>query len=171
MQDKSTTFCRFPATFNCRAFTGRQLGRVFLRRQPQKRTGSRTAKAIPGENSQFRSTRFVWIITTKTKRRGPSSAGSKKTGNLFQETASWKYICPWDWGSPDGKPDMINGVLQEMENFRHCRDCISLRFKQLKIEGKPLKPREIFMLDEMASKADPVDQDHCHRHEDLPQHL
>lgn len=61
------------------------------------------------------------------------------------------------WGTADGKPDMIDGVLQEMENFRLTRNCLSLAFKDIKIHGKPLKPRELFMLDEMASDADPTD--------------
>ncbi|MUP44860.1 hypothetical protein E0K83_03760 [Gramella sp. BOM4] len=82
----------------------------------------------------------------------------RENGKLISRNRQLEIYMSLGWGTPDGKPDMINGVLQEMENYRHSRDCISLRFKQLKIDGKPLKPREIFMLDEMSSKADPVDQ-------------
>ena len=84
--------------------------------------------------------------------------GIEEDGKPVSRDRQLEIYMSLGWGTPDGKPDMINGVLQEMENFRHSRDCMSLRFKQLKIEGKPLKPREIFMLDEMASPADPVDQ-------------
>ena len=82
----------------------------------------------------------------------------KENGKLISRDRQLEIYMSLGWGSADGKPDMINGVLQEMENYRHSRNCISLRFKQLRIDGKPLKPREIFMLDEMASEIDPIDQ-------------
>lgn len=53
------------------------------------------------------------------------------------------------YGGTDNNPDMIDGELQEPENYRHTRDCISLKFKTIKLNGNPLKEREIFMLDEM----------------------
>jgi len=75
--------------------------------------------------------------------------GYKENGKLVSRNRLVEIYMYLGWGSADGKPDMIDGVLQPMENFRHQRECISLRFKDLKIDGKVLKPREVFMLDEM----------------------
>lgn len=56
------------------------------------------------------------------------------------------YFC---YGSLDGKPDIENGVLNLPENYRHRRNCISLKFdcKNIMINGNELKDREIKMID------------------------
>ena len=51
------------------------------------------------------------------------------------------------YGGLDDTPDIINGDLQEPENYRHSTDCVSLNFKTIKLNGSPLKPRELKMLD------------------------
>ncbi|MBW2962280.1 helix-turn-helix transcriptional regulator [Mesonia aestuariivivens] len=51
------------------------------------------------------------------------------------------------YGGLDDTPDIINGELQEPENYRHTLDCFSLNFKTIKLNGSPLKPRELKMLD------------------------
>ena len=53
------------------------------------------------------------------------------------------------FGGLDGNPDMVDGELQEPENYRHQEDCPSLAFKKIKLNGSPLKPREIRMIDLM----------------------
>ncbi|MBT0607609.1 helix-turn-helix transcriptional regulator [Aequorivita echinoideorum] len=59
------------------------------------------------------------------------------------------YFC---YGSLDGTPDIVDGILSQPENYRHRRDCISLRFKHkvLRINGQALKPREVIMIDMFA---------------------
>jgi len=84
--------------------------------------------------------------------------GYKENGKLVSRNRLVEIYIYLGWGSADGEPDMINGVLQPMENFRHERDCISIRFKEFKIKGKVLKPREIFMLDTMNDEDDPTDE-------------
>lgn len=56
------------------------------------------------------------------------------------------YYC---WGSLNSFPDVVGDVLSAPENFREKADCISLGFslKKLTIDGIPLKPREIVMID------------------------
>ncbi|CAA0150843.1 helix-turn-helix transcriptional regulator [Tenacibaculum maritimum] len=56
------------------------------------------------------------------------------------------YFC---YGDADFTPDVIDGVLQEAENFRHSSNCISLKWttKNLTIDGTPLNTREIIMTD------------------------
>ncbi len=56
------------------------------------------------------------------------------------------YFC---YGNLNHTPDIENGVLSKPENYRHRRDCISLQFKHktLRINGQPLKPREVIMID------------------------
>jgi len=51
------------------------------------------------------------------------------------------------YGGLDGNPDLVNDELQEPENYRHSRDCISLKFKKIKLNGSPLKSREVQMID------------------------
>lgn len=51
------------------------------------------------------------------------------------------------YGGLDHEPDYINGEMQETENFRHEKDCSSLGFKQLTIDGQALTSREITMID------------------------
>jgi DNA-binding NarL/FixJ family response regulator len=51
------------------------------------------------------------------------------------------------YGGLDGNPDLVNDELQEPENYRHSRNCISLKFKKIKLNGSPLKPREVQMID------------------------
>lgn len=53
------------------------------------------------------------------------------------------------YGGLDVHPDIVEGELQEYENYRHTRDCVSLNFKQIHLNGSPLKPREIKMIDLM----------------------
>ena len=53
----------------------------------------------------------------------------------------------YEFGGLDSKPDLVGETLQEPENFRHSRDCISLNFKKLKLDGHPLHEREIKMID------------------------
>lgn len=51
------------------------------------------------------------------------------------------------YGGLDDKPDLVDDRLQEPENYRHTRNCLSLNFKNIKLNGCPLKPREVQMID------------------------
>ena len=73
----------------------------------------------------------------------------KENGKSVSRSRQIELYTYFMYGGTDNNPDMIEGVLQEPENYRHSRKCISLKFKTLKLDGNPLKPREIFMLDEM----------------------
>ena len=66
--------------------------------------------------------------------------------NYARQVELYTYFC---YGSLDHQPDIIDGCLQEPENFRETKDCISLNFrrKQIKIGGQVLKPREVMMID------------------------
>ncbi len=73
----------------------------------------------------------------------------KEDGKFVSRARQLELYTYFMYGGTDNNPDMIDGVLQEPENYRHTRDCISLKFKTIKLDGNPLKKREIFMLDEM----------------------
>lgn len=73
----------------------------------------------------------------------------KENGKFVSRARQLELYTYFMYGGTDNNPDMIDGELQEPENYRHTRDCISLKFKPLKLDGNPLKKREIFMLDEM----------------------
>lgn len=62
------------------------------------------------------------------------------------------------YGGLDHKPDIQNGTLKQPENYRHQQDCISLHFKKIRLNGSPLKPREITMIDLMAREEDFIDE-------------
>lgn len=64
------------------------------------------------------------------------------------------------YGGLDDTADIIDGVLQPCENFRHSADCISLGFdkKVIRLNGNALKPRELMMIDLMADDLDPKDE-------------
>lgn len=61
----------------------------------------------------------------------------------------YTYFC---FGRLDGTPDIHNGKLSLPENYRHRRDCISLGFKHktFRINGNPIKMRELIMIDAFA---------------------
>ena len=63
----------------------------------------------------------------------------------------YTYYC---YGDLDNTPDIKDGALQPAENYRHERDCISLQFdsKEITINGIPLKPREIRMIDSFSQE-------------------
>lgn len=67
-----------------------------------------------------------------------------KTVNAARQLELYTYFM---YGGLDGAPDMIDGELQDPENYRHTRDCISLKFKTIKLNGNPLKAREVKMID------------------------
>lgn len=62
------------------------------------------------------------------------------------------------YGGLDHRPDIQDGILQDVENYRHQQDCISLNFKKIKLNGSPLKAREITMIDLMSSDEDYKDE-------------
>lgn len=70
----------------------------------------------------------------------------------FRERRMVELYTYYMYGGLDKKPDILNGVLQPSENFRHKPNCISLKFgnKTIDINGVVLKPREIRMLDAFA---------------------
>lgn len=53
------------------------------------------------------------------------------------------------YGDADFTPDVINGVLQPSENYRHQLDCISLKWltKNITINGEVLNNRELLICD------------------------
>ncbi|SDS13777.1 regulatory protein, luxR family [Gillisia sp. Hel1_33_143] len=73
----------------------------------------------------------------------------KEDGKIVSRARQLELYTYFMYGGTDNHADMIDGVLQEPENYRHTRNCISLKFKTIKLNGNPLKNREIFMLDEM----------------------
>ena len=62
------------------------------------------------------------------------------------------------YGGCDTKPDVLAGKLQEPENYRHASECPSLNFKTIKLNGSPLKIREVKMLDLMCDVEDFTDE-------------
>jgi len=73
----------------------------------------------------------------------------KENGKFVSRARQLELYTYFMYGGTDTNPDIVDGKLQEPENYRHTRDCISLNFKPIKLNGNPLKKREIFMLDEM----------------------
>lgn len=62
------------------------------------------------------------------------------------------------YGGCDASPDFVNGELQAPENYRHSENCISLKFKKIKLNGSPLKQRELKMIDLMTEDPDCKDE-------------
>ena len=87
---------------------------------------------------------FVTLLNALNKQPGAREVLRKQDGRKARQVELFTYYC---YGGLDNQPDMVNGELQEFENYRHSRDCISLVFKELKINGEVLKPREIQMID------------------------
>ena len=71
--------------------------------------------------------------------------------SVTRQVELYTYYC---FGDLDNAPDIKDGVLQPAENYRHERDCISLQFdsKEITINGIPLKPREIRMIDSFSQE-------------------
>jgi DNA-binding CsgD family transcriptional regulator len=70
-----------------------------------------------------------------------------KNGSFISLARQVEIYTYFMYGGLDGNPDLVNDELQEPENYRHSRDCISLKFKKIKLNGSPLKPREVQMID------------------------
>ena len=70
-----------------------------------------------------------------------------ENGSFVSLTRQVELYTYFMYGGLDGNPDLVNDELQEPENYRHSRDCISLKFKKIKLNGSPLKPREVQMID------------------------
>jgi len=68
-------------------------------------------------------------------------------GSFISFTRQVELYTYFMYGGLDGNPDLVNDELQEPENYRHSQDCISLKFKKIKLNGSPLKPREVQMID------------------------
>ena len=82
----------------------------------------------------------------------------KENGRLISYERQVELYTYFMYGGLDNTPDMVNGMLQEPENFRHDRNCISLEWKTIKLKGCPLKPRELEMIDRMAEDPDKKDE-------------
>lgn len=69
--------------------------------------------------------------------------------NVVDETRKVELYTYFMYGDVDHTADIIGGVLQPCENFRHTEDCISLDFdsKTIDVNGKALNKRFIKMLD------------------------
>jgi len=73
----------------------------------------------------------------------------KEQGRIISTARAIEIYVYFMFGGLDDTPDYIDGCLQEPENYRHSKDCISLDFKVIKLNGSPLKRREITMIDGM----------------------
>ncbi len=71
----------------------------------------------------------------------------KENGCLLSFPRKVEIYTYYMFGGLDASPDVINGELQEPENHRHTKNCISLDFKTIKLNGSPLKRREIEIID------------------------
>lgn len=71
----------------------------------------------------------------------------RENGENINATRQLELYTYFMYGGLDESPDFIDGILQEPENYRHTQDCISLQFKTIKLNGNPLKPREVQMID------------------------
>ena len=71
----------------------------------------------------------------------------KENGKTVSAARQLELYTYFMYGGLDSTPDIIDGELQEPENYRHKQDCISLQFKTIKLNGCPLKPREVKMID------------------------
>lgn len=74
------------------------------------------------------------------------SCGKIALPSLSRRVELYTYYC---YGALDHTADIIDGVLQPAENYRHTQNCMSLGWesKEITIHGIPLLPREIKMLD------------------------
>ena len=79
------------------------------------------------------------------------SSGLELKLSVTRQVMLYTYYC---YGDLDNTPDIKDGALQPAENYRHERDCISLQFdsKDITINGIPLKPREIRMIDSFSQE-------------------
>ena len=68
---------------------------------------------------------------------------AKIDATLERKIEIYTYFC---FGDADFTPDVIDGILQPSENFRHSVDCISLKWKNkdLTIDGKVLNTNRGF---------------------------
>lgn len=71
---------------------------------------------------------------------------TKKTLSPRRRVEIYTYFM---FGGLDSRPDMVEGKLQDPENYRHSENCPSLKFKKIRLNGSPLKIREIRMIDLM----------------------
>lgn len=76
-------------------------------------------------------------------------------GSLRRRVELYTYFM---FGGLDSTPDMLNGELQQHENFRENAACISLNFKSIRLNGALLKERELRMIDIMVNENDPKDE-------------
>ena len=74
------------------------------------------------------------------------SDGTPLNLSVTRKIELYTYYC---YGGLDNMPDVVDGVLQQPENYRHEQDCISRAFdsKTFTLAGRPLKNREIDMID------------------------
>jgi len=71
----------------------------------------------------------------------------QENGVQIQHARKIELYVYYMYGDLDQKADFKNGELQTSENFRETKDCPSLGFKSLKIDGQKLTSREITIID------------------------
>ncbi|WP_416440403.1 response regulator transcription factor [Leeuwenhoekiella sp. A16] len=110
-------------------------------------------------------------MTTMFFQNGKAKEWSQLPKNLFvimanayqQDQGAKTYFSTWNipykrqvelftyfgWGTLDHKPDIINGVLQPCENFRHSENCPSVKFdtKHFTINRQQLTERDLKIID------------------------
>ena len=110
-----------------------------------------------------------WIQNgqTKTFKDLPPQIFALLSNAYNRDSAAWKILsktgAPYGrqvelytyyvWGSLDPAPDVVNGDLQQGENYRHDSNCISLNFdfKEITLSGASLNSRDLKIIDLIAN--------------------
>jgi DNA-binding CsgD family transcriptional regulator len=71
----------------------------------------------------------------------------KEDGQQIKHCRKIELFVYYMYGGLDHRADFANGELQESENFREQKDCPSLGFKSLRLNGQKLSSREVMMID------------------------
>ena len=89
---------------------------------------------------------FTLLKNTYLKDHKAQRFLTRVTDNLPRQIELFTY---YNWGACDGTPDIKNGELQPVENFRHKPNCPSLLWesKYINIGTHILTPRQLVIID------------------------
>tara|TARA_R110000850_G_scaffold274786_2_gene412775 strand:- start:6871 stop:7458 length:588 start_codon:yes stop_codon:yes gene_type:complete len=116
-----------------------------------------------GKTYQWRSLpkeAFALLFNAYQKDEKAKELLNRESPNLIRQVELYAYYM---YGDLDHKADLQNGYLQQNENFRHSKKCISRLFsrKKFKVGSKKLNQRDITIIDMIA--LDALDTEIAHR--------
>ena len=147
MQRKTTTLTDFPHHLIAGILKSDNAIEIFGIRKTKEVRFLKNGKTLPF--SMLPTNAYILLSNAYYRDTHASSYLSTFGYPVKRQVELYTYYC---YGTLDHVPDIINGVLCAAENFRDCIDCPSLAFesKQLCIDGEPLLPREITIIDMIA---------------------